>query len=102
MAACLLLAALTADDFATGGADNKLSMACLMPLIWHTYIFELLPRSSGPNGIQPLLVYVTILAVFPLLYGSIIYWLLNIIFRKQRAEQGGPGYPSQGAGSPDP
>ena len=82
MAACLLFAAITADKFATGGADNKLSMACLFPLIWHTYFLEMLPDSLVPHGIQPLLVYVPILAVFPLLYGSIIYWFLKVIFRK--------------------
>ena len=97
MASCILLSALTAHNFASEGADNKLSVGCLMPLMWHAHLLEALPRHMIPRGAQPFAVYIPILVIFPVLYGGIFYWLSSLLFKQTKSRPANPTPPGTSA-----
>ena len=74
-----------------------------VPGVWISYLFGAQKALYGVDIIVEVLHPIGWLlpAVFWYIAGNIILWIFRMI-RKMKSQQGGPGYPPQGVGSPDP
>ena len=90
-------------------SDISIPPSPLVNIIFYFWIYLKLPGDILAYLISrnsPLNIAIIIGALSPFLaafcWAILGYWIHRLIKKRKHTEQGGPGYPPQGVGSPDP